>query len=120
MAWRQQVVSNLAWLDDGKCCVRQHEQVYALGEHPGTCCAAFTSEIRVPVKTLAPMAMSERQFDFYDGGKVQIVSEVTQRKFVRVVEHRTFSGERARKQGQRVLYVTERCVFRLAEAGAWS
>jgi propionate CoA-transferase len=50
-------------------------------------------------------------------GKVHIVSEGTQRKFVREVEHRTFSGERARKQGQRVLYVTERCVFRLADAG---
>jgi propionate CoA-transferase len=36
---------------------------------------------------------------------------------VREVEHRTFSGARARQRGQRVLYVTERCVFRLAEAG---
>jgi propionate CoA-transferase len=52
-----------------------------------------------------------------DGSQVHIVSEGTQRKFVREVEHRTFSGERARKQGQRVLYVTERCVFRLADAG---
>jgi len=52
-----------------------------------------------------------------DDAKVQIVAEGTQRKFVRVVEHRTFSGERARENGQRVLYVTERCVFRLAEAG---
>jgi len=50
-------------------------------------------------------------------GKVQILSEGTCRKFVKAVEHRTFSGERARRQGQRVLYVTERCVFRLAEAG---
>jgi propionate CoA-transferase len=50
-------------------------------------------------------------------GKVQILSEGTSRKFVKEVEHRTFSGERARRSGQRVLYVTERCVFRLAEAG---
>jgi propionate CoA-transferase len=50
-------------------------------------------------------------------GKVHIDSEGSLRKFVREVEHRTFSGERARKRGQRVLYVTERCVFRLAEAG---
>jgi propionate CoA-transferase len=50
-------------------------------------------------------------------GKVRIVSEGTCRKFVREVEHRTFSGERARRRGQRVLYVTERCVFCLAEAG---
>src|SRR5438132_12850301 len=39
------------------------------------------------------------------------------RKCVDAVEHRTFSGEMARKRGQRVLYVTERCVFRLADAG---
>ncbi len=51
-------------------------------------------------------------------GKVHIDSEGTTRKFVREVEHRTFSGERARLRGQRVLYVTERCVFRLdASAG---
>ena len=50
-------------------------------------------------------------------GRVHIDSEGTTRKFVREVEHRTFSGERARQRGQRVLYVTERCVFRLAEAG---
>lgn len=52
-----------------------------------------------------------------EGGRVHIDSEGTLRKFVREVEHRTFSGERARKRGQRVLYVTERCVFRLAEGG---
>jgi propionate CoA-transferase len=51
------------------------------------------------------------------GGQLHIDSEGTQKKFVREVEHRTFSGERARARGQRVLYVTERCVFRLAEAG---
>jgi len=52
-----------------------------------------------------------------EDGRVHIDHEGSQRKFVRAVEHRTFSGERARKNGQRVLYVTERCVFRLADAG---
>lgn len=52
-----------------------------------------------------------------EDGRVHIDHEGSQRKFVRTVEHRTFSGERARKNGQRVLYVTERCVFRLADAG---
>jgi propionate CoA-transferase len=52
-----------------------------------------------------------------EDGKVRIASEGTMRKFVRAVEHRTFSGREARRRGQRILYVTERCVLRLADAG---
>jgi acyl CoA:acetate/3-ketoacid CoA transferase len=33
------------------------------------------------------------------------------------VEHVTFSGRRAREQGQDVIYVTERCVMRSTENG---
>jgi propionate CoA-transferase len=36
------------------------------------------------------------------------------RKFVEEVEHRTYSGEYAARHGQEALFVTERCVFRLA------
>jgi len=50
-------------------------------------------------------------------GRVTIVHEGTMKKFVQEVEHRTFSGEMARKRAQPVLYVTERCVFRLADEG---
>ncbi|HSV48271.1 MAG TPA: acyl CoA:acetate/3-ketoacid CoA transferase [Ramlibacter sp.] len=52
-----------------------------------------------------------------EDGRLRIASEGTSAKFVRQVEHRTFSGREARRRGQKVLYVTERCVFRLAEAG---
>ena len=38
-------------------------------------------------------------------------------KMVESVEHVTFSGNRAREQGQDVLYVTERCVMRLGDKG---
>jgi propionate CoA-transferase len=50
-------------------------------------------------------------------GQLQIHGVGGAPKFVRHVEHRTFSGERARRRGQRILYVTERCVFRLIDGG---
>lgn len=46
-------------------------------------------------------------------GRLRIQSEGTQRKFVQQVEHRTFSARESRRRDQQVLYVTERCVFRL-------
>lgn len=49
-------------------------------------------------------------------GQLRIAHEGGSRKFVRAVEHRTFSGAEALKRGQRVLYMTERCVFRLVPA----
>ncbi len=51
------------------------------------------------------------------GGRLAILEEATARKFVRDVEHVTFSGAVAAARGQRVLYVTERCVFTLAADG---
>jgi propionate CoA-transferase len=50
-------------------------------------------------------------------GALRIDSEGRMRKFVREVEHRTFSGPYAVKAGQQVLYVTERCVFQLTAEG---
>ena len=51
------------------------------------------------------------------GGKLVILSEGRSKKFVRDVEHRTFSGRYAWKRAQPVLYVTERAVFRLCAEG---
>jgi propionate CoA-transferase len=39
------------------------------------------------------------------------------RKFVAAVEQITFSGAVARRGGQQILFVTERCVFKLVPAG---
>lgn len=50
-------------------------------------------------------------------GRLLITEEARARKFVEAVEHVTFSGAVAVKRGQRVLYVTERCVFALTEDG---
>ena len=52
-----------------------------------------------------------------DDGQLRIVSEGRSKKFVDQVEHRTYSGEHAYRRGQDALYITERCVFRLVEAG---
>ncbi len=50
-------------------------------------------------------------------GRLDIVREGEIRKFVQEVEHRTFSGRYALSRGQPILYVTERCVFRLTQHG---
>ncbi|MEN9849828.1 MAG: hypothetical protein RL368_2568 [Pseudomonadota bacterium] len=50
-------------------------------------------------------------------GKLHIINEGTVCKFVKAVEHRTFSGEYAVKKNQPVLYITERCVFQLGSQG---
>jgi len=50
-------------------------------------------------------------------GKLVILEEARQRKFVEAVEHVTFSGAYAAARGQSVLYVTERCVFTLTGDG---
>jgi len=52
-----------------------------------------------------------------DDGCLRIVTDGELKKFVREVEHRTFSGSYAAKRGQPVLYVTERCVFELTGEG---
>ena len=51
------------------------------------------------------------------GGQLTILDQAGLAKFVREVEHRTFSGRYAAARGQPVLYVTERCVFELTAQG---
>jgi propionate CoA-transferase len=51
------------------------------------------------------------------GGQIVVDDAVAAPKFLGSVEQRTFSGSYAAGAGQPVLYVTERCVFRLTQAG---
>lgn len=50
-------------------------------------------------------------------GKLIIVQEGRARKFVKDVDHITFSGDYAREIGQEVYYVTERAVFAMTKQG---
>lgn len=50
-------------------------------------------------------------------GKVCITNEGSVPKFVNEVRSISFSAKRAKENGQRVIYVTERCVFELVDSG---
>lgn len=50
-------------------------------------------------------------------GALRVVREGSHRKFVDRVQHVTFSGRRAREEGQRILFVTERAVLGLGPEG---
>jgi len=50
-------------------------------------------------------------------GRVRIAKEGKHAKFVEAIGQTTFSAEYAQRRQQEVLYITERCVFRLGEAG---
>jgi len=50
-------------------------------------------------------------------GRLRIVQEGRARKFRASVEQITFAGRRAATLGQKVLYITERCVFELSVGG---
>ncbi len=52
-----------------------------------------------------------------EDGKVVVEQEGRQIKFINAVEQVTFSGRYANKNKQPVLYITERCVFKLRESG---
>jgi propionate CoA-transferase len=52
-----------------------------------------------------------------DDGRLKLLNDIGPKKFVRAVEHRTFAASEAVRRGQPVLYVTERCVFRLVPDG---
>lgn len=49
-------------------------------------------------------------------GRLTILKE-GKKKFIADVDHVTFSGRMGRERGQEVLYITERCVVRLSDAG---
>ncbi|MCL1805402.1 MAG: acyl CoA:acetate/3-ketoacid CoA transferase [Clostridiales bacterium] len=51
------------------------------------------------------------------GGKIEIGQEGKEIKFVEKVNEITFNGKLAVERGQEVVYITERCVFKLTKEG---
>mgnify|MGYP000161033059 CR=1 FL=1 len=52
-----------------------------------------------------------------EDGKVKILKEGKSKKFIKAVDQITFNGSYAARNGKRVLYITERCVFELTKDG---
>jgi len=71
---------------------------------------------RAPRIVFAGFFTAGARLSVADGG-LSIDAEGKVRKLVDEVEHVSFSGRRAREQGQHVTYVTERCVMRLGAEG---
>ena len=70
-------------------------------------CGTFTA--KVPDRTKPKFKIGD--------GKIEVLQEGTKKKFVKEVEHITFSGVYANKVKQPVLYITERAVFELRPEG---
>jgi propionate CoA-transferase len=51
------------------------------------------------------------------GGGLKITQEGKIKRFVKQVEHLTFSGKHCDLNKQEILYITERCVFKLVQGG---
>ncbi len=74
-------------------------------------------EMGNPAAYLTPDVVADfTSFEITDEG-LKVITPGKFTKMVEAVEHVTFAGRRARAEGRDVLYVTERCVMRLADAG---
>ena len=88
----------------------------------GTRCAGPGGFINISQNTpkvcyMGTFTAGKQQIEIADG-KLNIVQDGDSAKFVDAVQQITFSGDYARSTGQKVLYVTERAVFRLNTEGA--
>jgi propionate CoA-transferase len=108
---------DVAFLGFGECDARGNVNASRFGNRaPG--CGGFI-DISQNAKKLVFMAtFNSGGLDVaIEDGKVRIVKEGRTPKFVERIGQTTFSADYASRMGQEVLYLTERCVFRLEADG---
>ncbi len=108
---------DVAFLGFGECDARGNVNASKFGKRiPG--CGGFIDITQNAKKVVFMGTFSSGGLEVaIDDGRVRIVKEGKSSKFVERVGQVTFSAEAARRGGQEVLFVTERCVFRLEAEG---
>lgn len=81
-------------------------------------CGGFINITQNAKKVIFCGSFMAKGFELVSGdGQLRIIKEGTGQKFLQDVEQITFSAAYAREHSQPVLYVTERAVFKLGQAG---
>jgi len=108
---------DVAFLGFGECDARGNVNASKFGKRiPG--CGGFIDITQNAKKVVFMGTFSSGGLEVaIDEGRVKIVKEGRSSKFVERVGQLTFSADMARHNGQEVLFVTERCVFRLEAEG---
>ncbi|HSH08639.1 MAG TPA: CoA-transferase [Burkholderiales bacterium] len=106
-----------AFLGFGECDARGDVNASKFGKRiPG--CGGFIDITQSAKKVVFMGTFSSGGLEVaIEDGRVRIVNEGRNSKFVERVAQITFSADAARRAGQEVLFVTERCVFRLEGDG---
>src|SRR4029453_16093479 len=106
-----------AFLGFGECDANGNVNASRFGRRiPG--CGGFIDISQNAKKLIFVGTFSSGGFEVaIDGGRVRIVKEGKYPKFVEQIGQTTFSADYAQRWQQDVLYVTERCVFRLGASG---
>ena len=108
---------DVAFLGFGECDARGNVNASKFGKRiPG--CGGFIDITQNAKKVVFMGTFSSGGLEVaIEDGRVQIVKEGRSSKFVERVAQVTFSADASRRSGQDVLFVTERCVFRLEADG---
>ena len=106
-----------AFLGFGECDALGNVNASKFGHHsPG--CGGFIDISQNDKKVIFMGTFSSGGLEIsIENGLIRIIKEGRNPKFVDHIDQITFNAETSRRSGQEVLFVTERCVFRLEQQG---